>query len=163
MRRTQAPNPSAFPFIRMNPFTDEYYMGLALQQAQRAFEADEVPIGAVVVGNARLLAKGHNQTETLVDPTAHAEMIALTAACNAIGGKYLHGCTLYVTVEPCPMCAAALRWAQISRLVYGAQEPKVGYTTVSHQLVHPKTEVESGVLADECSALMREFFRAKRR
>lgn len=134
----------------------------ALREARAAAAEDEVPIGAVITCRGRVIAKGHNMTERLNDPTAHAEMIALTAATEATGGKYLTDCCLYVTVEPCPMCAAALCWAQISRIVYGASDPKRGYSLYSPSLLHPRTEVESGALADECSGLMTEYFKAKR-
>lgn len=141
---------------------DEKYMREALREAQAAAAEDEVPIGAVVVSRGRIIAKGHNMVETLSDPTAHAEMIAITAACEAVGGKYLTDCTLYVTVEPCPMCAAALGWSQISRIVYGAPDPKRGYTEFSPSLLHPKTEVTAGVLASECSELVSGYFKGKR-
>ncbi|MDO5443409.1 MAG: nucleoside deaminase [Bacteroidia bacterium] len=141
---------------------DEKYMREALKEAVAAREADEVPIGAVIVCKGRVIARGHNITEMLHDPTAHAEMIALTAATEAMGGKYLDGCTLYVTVEPCPMCAAALCWAQTGRIVYGASDPKRGYSLYSPSLLHPKTEVTSGILADECSDLVTSYFRSKR-
>ena len=146
---------------------DEYYMRMALREASLAAEEGEVPIGAVIVAGLgekeqRVVAKGHNMTERLSDPTAHAEMIALTGATSAIGGKYLNKCTLYVTVEPCPMCAAALNWAQIGRIVYGAPDPKRGYSLFSPSLLHPRTEVCSGVLGDECSELVKEFFKSKR-
>ncbi|MCQ2163127.1 MAG: nucleoside deaminase [Bacteroidales bacterium] len=141
---------------------DERYMLEALKEAQMAFDEDEIPIGAVVVCRGRVIAKGHNMTEMLHDPTAHAEMIAITAATEAMGGKYLNDCTLYVTVEPCPMCAGALNWAQVGRIVYGAIDPKRGYSMFSPSLLHPKTEVMAGVLADSCSALMKDFFSRKR-
>ena len=141
---------------------DERFMREALREAQAAAAEDEVPIGAVVVCRGRVIAKGHNMVEALSDPTAHAEMIAITAACEAVGGKYLTDCTLYVTVEPCPMCAAALGWSQISRVVYGAPDPKRGYSGFSPNLLHPKTEVTSGVLADECSELVSGYFKGKR-
>lgn len=141
---------------------DEKYMREALREAQAARSDNEVPIGAVMVCRGRIIAKGHNMTEMLHDATAHAEMIAITAATEAMGGKYLNDCTLYVTVEPCPMCAAALCWAQVGRIVYGASDPKRGYSLFSPSLLHPKTEVASGVLADECSAMVTDFFRAKR-
>lgn len=142
---------------------DEKYMREALQEARMAGADDEVPIGAVIVCRGRVIAKGHNMTEGLHDPTAHAEMIAITAASEAMGGKYLSDCTLYVTVEPCPMCAAALCWAQVGRIVYGASDPKRGYSLFSPSLLHPKTEVVSGVCADECSELVTSFFKSKRR
>ncbi len=135
----------------------------ALREAFRAAEEDEVPIGAVVVCRGRIIGKGHNMTERLNDPTAHAEMIAITAATEAMGGKYLNDCTLYVTVEPCPMCAGALAWAQIGRVVYGASDQKRGFSMFSPSLMHPKTEVISGVLADECGGLVSEFFKNKRK
>ena len=141
---------------------DERFMKAALDEARRAESEGEVPIGAVVVSRGRVIAKGHNMVEALNDPTAHAEMIAITAACEAVGGKYLTDCTLYVTVEPCPMCAAALGWSQISRVVYGAPDPKRGYTGFSPNLLHPKTEVTGGVLADECSELVSGYFKGKR-
>lgn len=146
----------------MTELDNNRFMREALREAQAAAAEDEVPIGAVVVCRGRIIAKGHNMTERLHDPTAHAEMIALTAATEALGGKYLEGCTLYVTVEPCPMCAAALCWAQLSTLVYGADDPKRGYSTFSPSLLHPKTEVQSGVLADECSEIVKSYFKAKR-
>lgn len=135
----------------------------ALREAGYAVSEDEVPIGAVVTCRGRIIGKGHNMTERLNDPTAHAEMIAITAATEAMGGKYLNDCTLYVTVEPCPMCAGALAWAQIGRVVFGASDPKRGFSLFSPSLMHPKTEVVSGVLADECSNLVTEFFRNKRK
>ena len=141
---------------------DEKYMREALREARMAGDGDEVPIGAVVVCRGRIIARGHNMTERLHDPTAHAEMIALTAATEALGGKYLDDCTLYVTVEPCPMCAAALCWAQLGRLVYGAPDPRRGYSLFSPSLLHPRTEVASGLLADECSALVKDYFKSKR-
>ena len=142
--------------------SDERYMREALREAEEARSSDEVPVGAVVVCRGRIIAKGHNMTEMLHDPTAHAEMIALTAATEAMGGKYLNDCTLYVTVEPCPMCAAALCWAQVGRIVYGATDPKRGYSLYSPSLLHPKTEVSSGVLSDECSSLVKDYFLSKR-
>lgn len=141
---------------------DEKYMLEALKEAMAAADEDEVPVGAVVVCKGRIIAKGHNMTEKFHDPTAHAEMIAITAATEAVGGKYLDKCTLYVTVEPCPMCAAALNWAQIGKIVYGAIDPKRGYSLFSPGLLHPKTEIEAGVLAQECSDLMKSFFKNKR-
>ena len=141
---------------------DEKYMSEALKEARLAFDEDEIPIGAVVVCRGIRLGKGHNMTERLHDPTAHAEMIAITAATEAMGGKYLNDCTMYVTVEPCPMCSGALNWAQIGRIVYGALDPKRGYSMFTPSLLHPKTEVQAGVLAEECSALMQDFFKGKR-
>ena len=135
---------------------------MALAQASEAASEDEVPIGAVIVCRGRIIGKGHNMTERLKDPTAHAERIALTSATQAMGGKYLNDCTLYVTVEPCPMCAAALCWAQIGRIVYGAADPKRGYSLFTPSLLHPKTEVTSGVLGDECSKIVTDYFKSKR-
>jgi tRNA(adenine34) deaminase len=168
----------------MEPGSDEYYMRMALAEAEKAAARDEVPVGAVVVagvpGSAGsvpgagsavgasgraggiVIARAHNLTETLNDPTAHAEMQAITAATSYLGGKYLTGCTLYVTVEPCIMCAGALAWSQVSAVVWGATDPKKGYTTTGAPILHPKTEVRSGVLAEECSAIMKKFFRRKR-
>lgn len=142
--------------------TDIKYMREALKEAQAAAAQDEVPIGAVITCRGRIIAKGHNMTECLNDPTAHAEMIAITAATEALGGKYLEGCTLYVTVEPCPMCAAALCWAQIDRIVYAASDPKRGYSLFTPSLLHPKTQVSNGVLQEECSTLVKEYFKNKR-
>ena len=141
---------------------DERYMRDALREAGQAAAEGEIPIGAVVVCRGRVISRGHNMTERLHDPSAHAEMIALTAATEALGGKYLTDCTLYVTVEPCPMCSGALNWAQLGTLVYGAPDPKRGYSLFSPPLLHPKTEVRRGVLAEECSALVSEFFRSRR-
>ena len=130
----------------------------ALREAQAAAAEGEIPIGAVIECRGRIIAKGHNMTERLHDPTAHAEMIALTAATEYLGGKYLPDCTLYVTVEPCPMCAAALNWAQISGIVWGAADPKRGYTLFTPSLLHPRTEVSFGLLSDECSRILTDFF-----
>ena len=141
---------------------DINYMKQALAEAKAAGAEGEVPIGAVVVCNGRIIARGHNMTERLNDSTAHAEMIAMTSATEALGGKYLQDCTLYVTVEPCPMCAAATAWAQLGRLVYGAADPRRGYTLFSPSLLHPKTQVCSGILEEDCSTLMIEFFKNKR-
>jgi tRNA(adenine34) deaminase len=141
---------------------DDIYMREALKEARYAASEDEVPVGAVIVCRGRIIGKGHNMTERLNDPTAHAEMIAITAATEAMGGKYLNDCTLYVTVEPCPMCAGALAWSQIGRVVYGASDPKRGFSLFSPSLMHPKTDVVSGILAKDCSDLVTEFFRNKR-
>ena len=141
---------------------DERFMRLALQQANYAAERGEVPIGAVVVVNGKVIARSHNMTETLTDPTDHAEMQAITMATDAFGGKYLTDATIYVTVEPCPMCAAALGWAQLGRLVYGASDPKRGYTLYSPNLLHPKTKVSAGILKEECGAIVTEFFKNRR-
>ncbi|GHT55988.1 tRNA-specific adenosine deaminase [Bacteroidia bacterium] len=142
--------------------TDEYYMRQALVEAQLAFEQQEVPIGAIIVCKDRIIARAHNLTETLNDVTAHAEMQAITSAAATLGGKYLIDCTLYVTAEPCPMCAAALGWAQIARIVYGATDEKRGFQKIAPSVLHPKTTVESGILAEEAAALMQQFFQAKR-
>ena len=142
--------------------TDTDYMKMALVEAQKAYDEDEVPIGAVVVCKGRVIARAHNLTEMLNDVTAHAEMQAITAAASNIGGKYLTDCTLYVTVEPCPMCAGAIAWAQLSRLVYGAEDEKRGYHRYAPDVLHPKTEVVRGVCAEEATALMKKFFAAKR-
>ncbi|MBR6247270.1 MAG: nucleoside deaminase [Bacteroidales bacterium] len=141
---------------------DGRYMAEALREAQDAMAEGEIPIGAVVVCRGLIIGRGHNMTERLHDPTAHAEMIAITAATEALGGKYLNDCTLYVTVEPCPMCAGALNWAQIGRIVYGALDPKRGCSLFSPSLLHPRTEVTAGILASDCSSLMLNFFKDKR-
>ena len=134
----------------------------ALIEARKAAAMGEVPVGAVIVKDGQIIARGHNRTETDRDPTAHAEMIAITAATEALGGKYLSDCTLYVTVEPCPMCAGGLNWAQVGRIVYGALDPRRGYSMFTPSLLHPKTEVHAGVLAEECAGLMVDFFKGKR-
>ncbi len=141
---------------------DNQYMQMALDEAHKALERSEVPIGAVVVCKGRVIARAHNLTETLCDPTAHAEMQAITMATEYLGGKYLTDCTLYVTVEPCPMCAAALAWAQIPRIVYGADDPRRGYSLFSPGLLHPRTQVTKGILQPECATLMKDFFKARR-
>lgn len=141
---------------------DQRYMAEALREAKDAMAEGEIPIGAVVVCRGLIIGRGHNMTERLHDPTAHAEMIAITAATEALGGKYLNDCTLYVTVEPCPMCAGALNWAQIGRIVYGALDPKRGCSLFSPSLLHPRTEVTAGILAADCSSLMLNFFKDKR-
>jgi tRNA(adenine34) deaminase len=134
----------------------------ALKEAHKAYEEDEVPVGAVVVCDDRIIARAHNLTETLTDVTAHAEMQAVTAAADFLGGKYLDNCTLYVTMEPCPMCAGALQWSQLKRLVYGATDLKRGYTTITRKLLHPKTKVVPGIMQVECSTLLTEFFKKNR-
>ena len=141
---------------------DELYMKEALRLAQQAFEEDEIPIGAVIVAQNKIIARGYNLTERLNDVTAHAEMQAFTAAANYLGGKYLKDCTLYVTVEPCVMCAGASYWSQIGRIVYGAKDEKRGYSAFHDKIVHPKTEVVGGVLENECANLIKSFFRNKR-
>lgn len=141
---------------------DKKFMSMAIQEAKKALKEKEVPIGAVVVCGGKVIGRGHNLVETLCDATAHAEMQAITAAASALGGKYLKGCTLYVTVEPCVMCGGALAWSQIERVVYGAEDPKRGYSTLSEKILHPKTTVTKGVLKQECEELMREFFKTLR-
>lgn len=141
---------------------DNYFMRQALQEAELAYEKDEVPIGAVIVSNNRIIARAHNLVETLNDTTAHAEMQAITSASDILGGKYLSKCTLYVTVEPCAMCAGALGWSQISKIVYGAGDNRRGFTKFSTEVLHPKTVVTSGVMAEECSDIMKKFFETKR-
>lgn len=141
--------------------TDIRFMRMALEEARMALESNEIPIGAVIVANGRVIGRGHNMTETLNDVTAHAEMLAITAATQTLGGKYLQGATLYVTVEPCLMCAGAIGWSQLSRVVYGAEDTKRGYSTYCKPF-HPKTTVTTGVLSEECASLMRNFFKTKR-
>ena len=143
-------------------FSHDYFMREALKEAQTAFDKDEVPIGAVIVHKNRIIARAHNLVETLNDPTAHAEMQAITSATNTIGGKYLNDCSLYVTVEPCPMCAAACFWAQLEILIYGASDEKRGFSTISEKLLHPKTQITKGIFAAEAAQLMTEFFKRKR-
>ncbi|MBK7669452.1 MAG: nucleoside deaminase [Sphingobacteriaceae bacterium] len=143
-------------------YDDNYFMNEALKEAQKAFDGDEVPVGAVIVANNKIIGRGHNLTERLTDVTAHAEMQAITAAANALGGKYLHECTLYVTLEPCPMCAGALNWAQITKVVYGASDAKRGFTTISNAMLHPKTTVVNGIQEQACSEIIKKFFTSKR-
>ena len=146
----------------IEPFDDNYFMKRALTEAEQAFSEGEIPVGAIVVCRNKIISRAHNLTETLNDVTAHAEMQAITAAANLLGGKYLTGCTLYVTIEPCTMCAGALGWSQISRIVYGAPDDKRGYFRFAPNALHPKTEVVKGVLEEECSKMMKEFFLLKR-
>ncbi len=141
---------------------DEYFMQQALREARAALDEDEIPVGAVIVSNGSIIARAHNNTERLHDVTAHAEMLAFTAAANMLGAKYLTGCTLYVTLEPCHMCAGAAGWTQISRIVYGASDPKRGFTLLTPSPLHPKTTVEGGLMKDECEALLKSFFQRKR-
>jgi tRNA(adenine34) deaminase len=155
--------------MQLSVHTDEYFMREAFKEAQKAFDADEVPVGAVVVCNNQIIARAHNLTETLNDVTAHAEMQAFTSAANFLGGKYLDECTLYVTLEPCIMCAGAAGWTQLGRLVFGAFDKVKGYTAVQGNLsagkagiLHPKTQILSGILHEECSAIVKEFFKGKR-
>ncbi len=143
-------------------FSDEYFMQQALIEAEKAFELGEIPVGAVVVNHNRIIARAHNLTEQLNDVTAHAEMQAITAAANFLGGKYLKDCTLYVTLEPCNMCAGALAWSQITKIVYGASDEKRGFTRFSPSPLHPRTEVIAGVLSDRCGQIVRDFFASKR-
>ncbi len=143
-------------------FSDEYFMNEALKEAMKAYEKKEIPVGAVVVAEQRIIARAHNQTEALSDVTAHAEMLAITAAANSLGTKYLNQCTLYVTLEPCVMCASASAWAQMDRIVYGATDPKAGYSRIIQDIIHPKTMVKAGILNVACGDLMSNFFREKR-
>ena len=149
--------------IKINPYSDEYFMRQALQEAQLAYDEDEVPVGCVITCRDKVIARTHNLTETLHDVTAHAEMQAITAAAEALGGKYLDTCTLYVTVEPCIMCAGAIGWSQMGRVVYGARDEKRGFENFAPKAFHPKTEVVSGVLENECAELMKNFFKSKRK
>ena len=146
----------------INPFSDEYFMKQALEEAHKAFDEDEIPVGAIVVCNNRIIARAHNLTERLNDVTAHAEMQAITAAANYLGGKYLQDCTLYVTLEPCNMCAGALAWSQISRIVYGASDKKRGFTSFTPSPLHSRTEVITGILENESASLVKSFFAKKR-
>jgi tRNA(adenine34) deaminase len=147
----------------INPFNDEYYMRKALQEAEKAAEQGEIPIGAVIVCQQQIIARAHNQTERLKDVTAHAEIVAITAAAEYLGAKYLTDCTMYVTIEPCTMCAGALAWAQVGKIVYGAAEDKRGFMRFGREMLHPKTQLAYGVLHDECAALMSNFFKTKRK
>lgn len=146
----------------MDLVSDEYYMGEALKEAQKAYEKDEVPVGAIIVCKNKVIARSHNLTETLNDVTAHAEMQAFTSAANKLGGKYLTDCTLYVTLEPCLMCAGAAAWTQISHIVFGASDPKRGYSNIPGSVLHPRTTFKQGVLEKECSSLLTSFFQKKR-
>ena len=141
---------------------DEHFMQEALKEARKAFELDEVPVGAVIVCENKIIARAHNLSEKLTDSTAHAEMQAFTMASSFLGGKYLNECTLYVTIEPCPMCAGASFWTQLGKIVYGAKDAKRGYSILSEKIIHPKTKIVSGILLEECSVLMKEFFKKKR-
>jgi len=145
----------------IDPFDDNYFMKQAYQEAEKAFDLGEIPVGAVVVANQRVIARAHNLTEQLNDVTAHAEMQAITAAAGFLGGKYLKGCTLYVTLEPCVMCGGALYWSQLDKIVFGAKDEKRGASSVG-DLYHPKTEIVHGIMENECQAIMQEFFRARR-
>ncbi len=144
-------------------FSDAYFMRRALDLAHQAFEEDEVPIGAIVVHNKKIIGKGYNQTEKLIDVTAHAEMLAITSAAQYMNSKFLDECTLYVTIEPCVMCGGAIKWARFGRVVYGAAEPKFGYSKISDEIMYNKTEVIRGILSDECASIMKLFFAEKRK
>lgn len=148
--------------MEINPFDDTYFMKEALKEAQKAFVKDEVPVGAVIVCENQIIAKAHNYTETLNDVTAHAEMQAFTAAADYLGGKYLNDCTLYVTLEPCVMCGGASYWTQLKKIVFGAADEKRGFSILSENILHPKTEVKSGLMKEECSKLLTDFFQSKR-
>ena len=146
----------------MELYSDIYFMNEALKEAQKAFNADEVPVGAVIVAENKIIARGHNLTEQLNDVTAHAEMQTITSAANYIGGKYLNDCTLYVTLEPCLMCAGALHWTHITKIVYGASDDKKGFSKINQPVLHPKTVVVKGVLEEQCSRILKDFFQKKR-
>ena len=146
----------------LKPFSDEYFMKKALDEALLALSKDEVPVGAVIVSGNQIIGKGHNLTEQLQDVTAHAEILALTAASNHLGAKYLENCKLYVTLEPCAMCAAAINAAQIAEVVFATPDPKRGYTLYEPPLIHPKTKIQAGIMSDECSQILKDFFRKKR-
>ena len=148
--------------MEINPFDDTYFMKEALKEAQKAFIKDEVPVGAVIVCENQIIARAHNYTETLNDVTAHAEMQAFTAAADYLGGKYLNECTLYVTLEPCVMCGGASYWTQLKKIVFGAADEKRGFSILSENILHPKTEVKSGLMKEECSKLLTDFFQSKR-
>ncbi len=147
----------------MIEYTTTHFMQEALKEAQKAFDANEVPVGAIIVANNKIIARGYNLTQRLNDVTAHAEMQAITAAANSLGGKYLTDCTLYVTLEPCVMCGGALGWSQITKIVYGASDLKKGFTTLEKTILHPKTQIESGILKQECEQLLNDFFAKKRK
>jgi tRNA(adenine34) deaminase len=146
----------------LSVFTDEYFMQEALKEAQKAFDIDEVPVGAVIVCNEQIIARAHNLTERLTDATAHAEMQAFTSASNYLGTKFLEECTLYVTIEPCAMCAGASYWTRIGKIVFGAHDPKKGFSAINPNMLHPKTKLENGLLEKECSSLMTDYFKMKR-
>jgi len=148
--------------MELNVMSDEYFMKMAFQEAELAFAKGEVPVGAVVVSRGKIIARAHNLTEQLNDVTAHAEMQAITAAANHLGGKYLDKCTLYVTLEPCGMCAGALYWSQIEKVVFGASDQKRGFHSINQHMIHPKTEILSGIMASECSEIIQRFFQMRR-
>ena len=145
--------------MTLSLLSDEYFMKEAFKQAQYAFDEGETPVGAVLVANNRIIAKAYNQVEKLNDPTAHAEILVITSASHMLGSKYLNECTLYVTLEPCSMCAGACYWSQLKKIVYGASDQRRGYSSFNKNLIHPKTEVVKGIMADECTAIMRNFFK----
>ena len=147
----------------INIYTDAYFMKQAVKEAQKAFDQGEIPVGAVVVCDNQIIARAHNQTELLNDVTAHAEMIAITAAADNLGNKYLNECTLYITLEPCSMCAGAIGWAQFGKIVYGASDDKKGFMVYGKRMLHPKTKVELGIMENECSMLLKDFFANKRK
>ena len=148
--------------MEINLFNDTYFMTEALKEAQKAYDKDEVPVGAVIVCENQIIARAHNFTETLNDVTAHAEMQAFTSAADFLGGKYLNECTLYVTIEPCIMCGGAAYWTQLKKVVYGAKDEKRGFSTLTQNILHPKTEIENGLLEEECAKLLSNFFKSKR-
>jgi len=148
--------------MEINPFDDTYFMTEALKEAQKAYDKDEVPVGAIIACNNQIIARAHNFTETLNDVTAHAEMQAFTSASDFLGGKYLHECTLYVTLEPCVMCGGAAFWTQISKVIYGTKDEKRGFSTLGHNILHPKTNMQGGILEKECAKLLSDFFKSKR-
>ena len=148
--------------MEIKPFDDTYFMKQALIQAKKAYDKDEVPVGAIIVCDNQIIARAHNYTEALNDVTAHAEMQAFTAAADYLGGKYLNECTLYVTLEPCVMCGGAAYWTQLKKVVYGAKDEKRGFSTLTQNILHPKTEIEGGLLQDECAKLLSDFFKSKR-
>ena len=148
--------------MKIKPFDDTYFMKQALAQAKKAYDKDEVPVGAIIVCDNQIIARAHNYTEALNDVTAHAEMQAFTAAADYLGGKYLNECTLYVTLEPCIMCGGAAYWTQLKKVVYGAKDEKRGFSTLTQNILHPKTEIEGGLLQDECAKLLSDFFKNKR-
>lgn len=148
--------------MTLSIMSDEHFMREALKEASYAFEEGETPVGAVLVSNGRIIARAHNQVERLNDPTAHAEILAITSACDMLGSKYLNECTLYVTLEPCSMCAGATYWSQLQKIVFGASDEKRGYSSLNKAMIHPKTEIVKGIMADESSALLKEFFKKLR-
>lgn len=148
--------------MTLSILSDEHFMKEALKEAQHAFDEGETPVGAILVSNGRIIARAHNQVERLNDPTAHAEILAITSACDMLGSKYLNECTLYVTLEPCSMCAGATYWSQLQKIVIGASDEKRGYSSLNKSMIHPKTEIVKGIMADESSALLKDFFQKLR-